>query len=122
MNNRLRFERLGFGIRRSDHSELSRAALHFNCFYLGAHIDSEGARAFHQSGDQIGIEVLQWALALMQNCDARTRSGGHMREFKRDIATADEDQTSWQLVEFKKLIATRQVFLAGDIEFGWPRT
>src|SRR5712692_3648136 len=55
----------------------------------------------------------------MKNSDLRTRARGDVGEFERDITTADEDNSFWQLLQLEKLIAFDQVLLAGNPQRSW---
>src|SRR5712692_8479299 len=55
----------------------------------------------------------------MKNPDLRARARGDMGEFERDITTADEDNSLWQLLQLEKLIAFDQVFLAWNPQRSW---
>jgi hypothetical protein len=49
---------------------------------------------------EIRIEALQWASTAMKDSNLRASARGNMREFERDIATTDENDSLWQLFQF----------------------
>src|SRR5229473_2227323 len=82
----------------------------------GANVDSDRSELFHQPIDEVRVEASEHALASLQDRDFRACAGGDVRELCRDVAAADQDHPLRQALQVQKVLAGRQVLLAGDTE------
>ncbi len=72
-------------------------------------IHAQCAGAFEQQPDQIRIEAGQWLLAAVEQGDVHTGTRGDVREFKADVAAADQHQPFGQRLQREEVIAQRQM-------------
>src|SRR2546427_4555378 len=88
----------------------------------GANVDSDRSELFHQPADEVRVEVSEHALASLQDRDFRTRAGGDVRELRCDVTAADQNHPSRQALQVQKILAGRQVLLAGNTELDGLRS
>src|SRR5713226_2432320 len=82
----------------------------------GANVDSDRSELFHQPVNEVWVEMSEHALASLQDRDLRTCAGGDVRELCRDVTAADQNHPLRQALQVKKILAGRQVLLAGNTE------
>ena len=51
-----------------------------------------------------------------------TGSRADVREFKRDVSSADKEDSFWQMLQFEKLLTRHGVFGAGNFQIAWFRS
>src|SRR6266571_4000859 len=82
----------------------------------GADVDSDCSELFHQPVDEVRVEVSEHALASLQDRDFRTRASGDVRELCCNVTAADQNHPLRQALQVHKILAGRQVLLAGNTE------
>src|SRR2546425_3463768 len=82
----------------------------------GANVDSDCSELFHQPVDEVWVEVSEHALASLQDRDFRTCAGRDVRELCCDVTAADQNHPLRQALQVQKILAGRQVLLAGNTE------
>src|SRR5260370_11119924 len=82
----------------------------------GANVDSDFAELFHQPVDEVGVEMSEHALASLQDRDFRTCAGGDVRELCCDVTAPHQNHPLRQALQVQKILAGRQVLLAGNAE------
>src|SRR5260370_2906653 len=84
-------------------------------------LDAEFPGRLHQLGDQVRIKLLEGTASPVEHLDLCACTRRDVRELQGDVATADEDETTWQLLQLQKLRAGGQVLLARYLQTGVTR-
>ncbi len=80
------------------------------------HIDAERLEPFHQPADELGVEVLEHPVAVLQDCDLRPRQCGDVRELGSDVAAADQDDARRQGFQREESLVRNHVLFAGNVQ------
>ena len=64
---------------------LDRGHLHF-----GSNVDPQFIELCHEPSDEIGIELLQHPLAVLEDRDLCAGASGNVRKFRGDVTPADQ--------------------------------
>src|SRR3546814_9709945 len=70
----------------------------------------------HQPADEILIEGRQESRALLEDDDLGAGAPHDVRELEGDVAAADQHDSPWQRLQVEKIVAGRQMLLAGNAE------
>src|SRR3989442_16017168 len=70
----------------------------------------------HQLLDELAIECLERSVPTMEDRRSRAGPAGQVRELKRNVAAADEDDARRQGVELQEVIAGQPVLRSGNAE------
>src|SRR5260370_13585332 len=74
--------------------------------------DAKFPGRLHQLGDQVRVELVQRVSAPVEHLDSSPCTRRDVRELQGDVATADEGDAGWQVIQFQELRAGSQQFLA----------
>jgi hypothetical protein len=74
--------------------------------------DHAGSKQSHREGQLHSIQLLD-------HNDLGAGPGGDMRKLGGDIAAADQDEASWQPIEFQGIGTGPEMLFAGDAEKHW---
>src|SRR3546814_16060255 len=70
----------------------------------------------HQPADEILIEGRQESRALLEDDDLGAGAPHDVRELEGDVAAADQHDSPWPRLQVEKIVAGRQMLLAGNAE------
>src|SRR5215471_9552452 len=79
-------------------------------------VDTQFASRLYECIDQIRIEALQRASTSMKDTNLRASAHRDVGELERDVAAANKDDSLWQLLQLKELVALDQVFLTRNFQ------
>src|SRR5260370_3700442 len=109
VDNQIRFKCLLSLLHRSFHCKL--IAILLDGFHSSVHknLHAQLTRVIHKLVHEVRIEVLERARPAMKNSNFRSGARCDVRDFERNITTANENDSSWQLLQFQKLIALSEI-------------
>ena len=84
-------------------------------------LDAKFPGRLHQLGDQVRIKLLEGTASPVEHLDLCACTCRDVRELKGDVATSDEDDTTWQILQLQKLRAGGQLLLARYLQRGVTR-